>query len=130
MYAKLTSRFALAVLYLVAVSGTAIAQTTARIVGTVRDVSGAAVLNANVEVRNLTTNAVRTATTTESGDYSVPSLPIGRYSVSATLPGFKRVVQPDVELTIDQTARVDLTLEPGQVTESVQVEASAPIVNS
>jgi hypothetical protein len=114
-----------------AVSLPLLAQTTnARIVGSLRDASGGAIVGATVQVKNDATNAVREAVTNESGDYFVPNLPIGAYSVSAEMRGFKRVIQPGIQLTIDQTARVDLVLQPGDLAESITVEAARPLVES
>lgn len=104
--------------------------TSARLVGTVRESSGAIIPGVTVTVTNLDTGLSRVAVSNEQGDYVVPSLPIGRYEVAAELSGFKRVVQSPVPLDVDQTARVDLNLELGDLTETVEVTGGAPVVNS
>jgi len=107
------------------------AQTTnARIVGTVRDTTGAVMPGVKVEIKHLATNQVRVFTSGETGDYVAPNLPIGAYEVAASIQGFKRVTVPRVELAIDQTARVDLTLEPGDVAESVTVEGRRALLET
>jgi outer membrane receptor protein involved in Fe transport len=95
------------------------------IVGTIHDPSGAAIPATAVTVRNLDTNQTRESATNENGAFTFATLPPGRYRVSTTHPGFKSAVTSDIDLQIDQTARVDLTLEIGQVSEEVTVSASA-----
>lgn len=104
--------------------------TSARLVGTVKETSGAVVPGVSVTATNLDTGLLRTSVTNEQGDYVLPTLPVGRYEVAAELSGFKRVVQSPVPLDVDQTARVDLLLELGDLTETVEVTGGAPIVNS
>src|SRR5579863_1480223 len=95
------------------------------IVGTVHDPSGAAIPATGVTLRNLDTNQTRESTTNDSGAFTFATLPPGRYRVSATHSGFKSAVTSDIELLIDQTARVDLSLEVGQVSEQVTVSAES-----
>ena len=104
--------------------------TSARIVGTVTDAFGAVQPRVTVKITNLETNAVRLVTTNEAGDYSVLNLPIGNYEIAVEQSGFKRHVQRPIKLDVDQTARIDVRLEVGQVSESVTVEASAPLIES
>ena len=107
----------LTVVYSQIVSGT--------IVGSVHDESGGAIANTQVTLRNLETNQTRQAVANETGAFTFATLPPGHYRVSASHPGFKSAVTSDIELQIDQTARVELTLQVGQVTEEVTVNASA-----
>jgi hypothetical protein len=95
-----------------------------RISGTVKDVTGGVVPNATITVINNANNLVRTATTDENGFYTVTNLPVGDYMVAAEQKGFKKVVQADNALTADARLTIDLTLEPGEVTETVQVSTS------
>lgn len=104
--------------------------TTARLVGTIREASGAIVPGVTITATNLDTGLTRMAVTNDQGDYVLPTLPVGRYEVAAELSGFKRVVQSPVPLDVDQTARVDLLLELGAITETVEVTGGAPLVNS
>ena len=122
-------RVALGCILLLAV--TASAQTTSgRIVGTAIDASGAIVPRVAVTVRNLETNITSGALTGESGAYVIPDLAIGTYEVTAELAGFKKVVQSPLQLSVEQTLRVDLRMEPGQVNETVTVGASAPLLDT
>jgi hypothetical protein len=104
--------------------------TTARIVGTVRDGSGAILPKVDVMVRNVDTNIARTVKTNDVGDYVVTNLLVGRYEVAVEVTGFKRYVQGPIPLEVEQTARVDVTMEPGNVTERVTVEAVTPMIES
>lgn len=103
---------------------------TGRIVGTVRDQSKAIIPNVQVQAVSLATNSVRTAETNSAGDYVLTALPVGSYRVSVEVPGFKKNATDAIQLAVDQTARVDITLQPGQVTETITVTSSAPVINS
>src|SRR5436309_3233800 len=92
-----------------------------RISGTVKDATGAVVPAATVTVTNTATNLTRTASTDEDGFYTVTNLPVGTYTVSAEQKGFKRAVQGGNALGADARLTVDLALEPGELSESVQV---------
>src|SRR6266566_8925029 len=92
-----------------------------RISGTVTDSAGAAIPNATVTVTNLANNLVRTVTTGGDGFYTVTNLPAGNYSVEAETHGFKKAENSNIAVVADARLTVDLTLEPGQVTETVQV---------
>ncbi len=103
---------------------------TGTILGTVKDPSGAVVANATVTITNVNTGLVRTVATDNTGGYLAGLLPPGTYTVSAELTGFKRVTATNVELDVDQKARLDLTLEVGSVTETVNVESAVPLVST
>ena len=85
---------------------------------------------AQVVVTNLDTGLRREASSNEIGLYTFPTLPVGRYSLRATTKGFSVEEIPEIKLDVGQTARVDFTLKPGAVTESVNVTASATLLNS
>jgi len=101
-------------------SGIAAAQ-IGSIQGTVTDKTGAVVQGAEVVVRNLATNATRTVSTSGSGGYSVTNLPVGDYEVAASKEGFKTFKVSKITLTVAQVLTVDAALEPGAVSEEVQV---------
>lgn len=94
------------------------------IVGTVTDSSGAAVPAAEITVREQKTNVTYEFKTNEVGQYTVPYLPVGVYSVSVKKEGFKTITKSDIPLETAATVRVDFTLEVGQVETTVTVEAS------
>ena len=95
-----------------------------RISGTVTDSSGAVVANASVSATNTANNLERKTTTDASGFYTLTNLPAGTYAITAEQTNFKKAVQDGVSLTADGRVTVDVTLEAGQVTETVQVQAS------
>src|SRR5258708_11718245 len=106
------------------------AQTFGAISGDTRDASGAVVTGATVTAVNVATNAARSVTTNEAGDYSFPSLPPGTYSVKVEKSGFKTVIRNQIELQVQQSARVDFEMQVGQVSESIEVRASADLLAS
>jgi hypothetical protein len=96
-----------------------------RISGTVKDANGGVVPSATVTVTNTATNLQRTATTDESGFYTVTNLPVGNYTVSAEQKGFKKAVQADNRLAADSRLTIDFVLEAGMVSETVEVSTTA-----
>ena len=111
---------------------TAMAQiTTATIIGTVADPSGAPVPSARVTARNTETGLTRTVTTGEDGSYRIDFLPIGNYAVEVTATsGFKKGFRDGIVLHVNDTLRVDLPLEVGSVSEQVTVTTTAPEINT
>lgn len=91
------------------------------ILGTVTDPSGAVVAGATVKVRNVATGLERTTATSADGSYAVPELPIGTYSVTASLAGFQTAVTNNVEVNVATERRVDVGFKTGQVSERVEV---------
>ncbi len=121
------------VLFLLAVScgmRTDAQVTTGTILGTVTDNSGATVAGAQVVVRDIGKGTEQRYITDATGSYSAPYLVPGTYRVSVEKTGFKRETSADTLLDVDQKARVDFTLEIGNVNQTVVVEASAPLVRS
>jgi hypothetical protein len=108
----------------------AFSQTLGQITGRITDSSGAAVAGANVTLANTATNSVRNTLTTDDGDYTFPSVPPGVYNVKAGHPGFKVAEAGNLQVQVQQTVRQDLTLEVGQVSESVEVSASADLLQT
>ncbi|MBV8842724.1 MAG: TonB-dependent receptor, partial [Bryobacterales bacterium] len=106
------------------------AQTLGEITGRVSDASGAGVPDANITLTNSSTNAIRQAMSGDDGFYDFPSLPPGVYNVRTEHAGFKNATSNNIEVQVQQSVRLDFTLEVGQVTESVQVEASAELLQS
>src|ERR1051325_2679307 len=99
--------------------------------GVVKDATGAVVPNATVTARNPATNLSRNATTNDEGLYRIVNLTPGDYEITVEASNFKRAVLPRVTLTVGQSANVDVTLEPGQLTESVTIsDATSDIVET
>ncbi|MEO7652702.1 MAG: carboxypeptidase-like regulatory domain-containing protein, partial [Bryobacteraceae bacterium] len=104
--------------------------TNAAIVGSVTDSTNLVIPGAAVTVTNLGTSLRRSTTTESDGSYAVSNLPIGAYEVAVESQGFKRFLERPVNLAVNQTARVNATLQPGQVTESITVEATQQLISS
>src|SRR5438093_13732039 len=76
-----------------------LAQTsTATILGTVKDTTGALIPGASITVKHTETGLTRTAISSETGDYNVPLLPVGAYEITTSMPGFKQEVRHDIDL--------------------------------
>lgn len=103
---------------------------TGNIQGAVRDQSGAALPGVTVTVENVNTRIDRTTLTNESGNYDVALLPPGTYTVAAELLGFRKEVKSGITVQVNQTVRIDFDLAVGSVTESIEVTAVAPLVQS
>src|SRR5471032_2056605 len=103
---------------------------TGRIVGVVTDPAGSVVPKAKVTVTSVGTGVSSDTLAGEDGSYQVLLLPIGSYRVSAEAPGFRKTVTNPEKLDINQSLKIDLKLEIGATTESVQVEANATAVET
>ena len=100
------------------------AQTTfGSVVGSVKDSTGAVVPGTTITATNEATSVSREVVTNGAGDFTLAELLPGAYTVTAKLTGFKTLVRPGVEVRSNQATTVDLTMELGLVTQSVQVTA-------
>jgi carboxypeptidase family protein len=106
------------------------AQTFGEITGRVTDPSGAVVPGATITLTNVNTNGVRTVSTTETGGYTIPSIPPGSYRLRTELPGFKAAATEAFEVQVQQVVRLDIVLELGQVGDTVEVAATADLLQS
>ena len=95
------------------------------VLGTVTDSTGATVINAKVTVHNVDTGVERVTETNADGQYLVPELPIGTYTVTVELAGFQKSVTNGVVVDVAATKRVDAVLTPGEVLSQVVVSAEA-----
>ena len=100
-------------------------QTTATLVGTITDSSSSSLVRTQVSVRNLQTNLTRETQTDDTGNYTVPFLPVGSYAVIAKMKGFRQAKVESVLLVAGQTGRVDFRMEIGDVTQTMEVQATA-----
>lgn len=112
------------------VCGVTHAQTLGEITGVVQDASGALIPNASVTATNSATNVARTTLTNSSGLYSFPGLVPGTYDVKVTAPGFETAVRANIVLQVQQTARVDFTMQVGQAVQTIEVAANAALLNT
>src|SRR5262245_6809037 len=100
------------------------------ITGTVTDPAGAVVASAPVEARNTQTGVVYSGVTTNAGNYTISDLPIGTYTVTVKVQGFKTYSHTNLALAAAQVLREDAKLEVGTSTESVTVTAEASLLKT
>ncbi len=130
MKRKQTMWLIAAVLWLLG-GGRAHAQTTtATILGTVTDKSGATVAGATVTARNTQTNLTRSAISSEAGEYRIEFLPVATYDLEVSGRGFKKAVLKGIVLQVSVDARADAQLELGDLSDVVTVTAEVPLVNT
>src|SRR5215472_3022546 len=115
---------------LYAIISTASAQTLGEITGEVKDPSGAVAPGASITATNTDTNVARTTVTNAAGVYSFPALVPGPYQVKVEAPGFQPVVRTNIELQVQQTARVDFTLTVGQTTQTIEVSGAVQLLTT
>jgi hypothetical protein len=105
-------------------------EVTATITGTVSDPSGAAIAGATVTAKEVSRGTVSTATTNEVGIYRILQLPVGTYDLRVEKQGFQTALIPAFTLVLNQTARVDVSMKVGQVTQTVEVTSGAPVLKT
>ena len=106
------------------------AQTAGTVSGHVSDSTNAAVPDANISLKNVGTGSERSTVTTGSGDYTFPEVPVGVYSITATHSGFKTAASNNVQVQVQQSVRLDFSLQVGAVTQSIEVEASGALLQA
>jgi hypothetical protein len=113
-----------------ALCGVSAAQTvTGNIDGQITDQGGAVIPNAYVMAKNVATGVERRTTTNDTGYYQIPFLPLGQYEISASATGFATVVAEQVEIALNKTTTVNLSLKISSVKESVTVTDVAPLID-
>jgi len=105
-------------------------EVTAAIVGTVTDSSGAPIKGAEVLATDVDRGTELRVLTNEAGAYNITRLTVGTYTVKVTSPGFQTAIHPALVLVLNQTARIDVQMKVGKVTESVEVTGGAPILKT
>jgi hypothetical protein len=124
-------RPALVIVFMAMISWPVVAQKdTGSVVGTVQDPSGAVLANAQVAVKDVDRGAVFATKTNASGEYVASPLKLGRYTVTVRHPGFKKAVSQPVTIDVQQRAVVNVTLQIGQASESVEVTTVAPVLET
>ena len=122
--------FLVSVLSLGLASAVLAQQPTADVTGLISDASGAAVQGAGIEIVNIDTGLRWETTSNETGNYVFTSLPPGNYRINIKKPGFEAAARSAFELTVGQRARMDFQLKVGNVSDTVEVTGSAPILES
>ena len=105
-------------------------EVTAAIVGTVTDPSGAPIKGATVTATDTERGTAYQGQTNDTGAYNVNRIPVGTFTVKVSAPGFQTSVHPAFTLVLNQTARIDIQMKVGQVTETVEVSTAAPILKT
>jgi len=100
------------------------------ITGTVADPTGALIPGAALSLKNSETGAAYVSRTTETGNYTLPSLPAGACELTIEGSGFRKYVQSGIQVQVATTLRLDITLQLGSATETVNVMASAPLLKT
>src|SRR5262249_21839154 len=106
------------------------AQATAQISGTVIDPSGAVLPGAGITATQTETGTARETVSNETGSYVLPNLPLGPYKLEVALPGFRTFVRTGILLQVNSNPIINVTLEVGQRTEQVEVQANAALVET
>src|SRR3954469_20615506 len=124
------SRAACCYLFILSTASLSAQETAATLVGSIADASGAVVPNVLVKATNLATNVSRETKSDDSGNYTLPFLPAGDYSVTASISGFQTQTVDRLTLQVQQTARIDFKLTLGSINEKVTVAASAEVLQT
>src|SRR3989441_5580468 len=106
------------------------AQATAQISGSVQDSSGAVLPGADITATQVSTGVSRMTISNETGSYVLPNLPLGPYRLEAALPGFRNFVQSGIILQVNSNPTINVVLQVGQVSEQVEVQANASLVET
>ena len=125
-----TAVLAIAVFAITCIVSVGAQQITGSITGTVKDEQGAVVPGAKVKASNLETDFNRTGVSDNAGVYNIQYLPVGRYTVEVDANGFKKFVQENVVLSVDQTQSLNVTLSIGAQNQTVTVTDAPPIVET
>src|SRR5579872_4787446 len=112
----------------ISMASVAHAQTSGAVSGHVSDTTGAAIPQATIKLTNIATGAARSTVTTDAGDYTFSAVPPAVYTFQVTHKGFKAAASSNVRLDVQQSLRQDFTLEVGQVTETVTIEATGALL--
>src|SRR5215472_15173974 len=102
----------------------------ATLLGTISDASGAVVPDAKITVTETQTGVNRNLQSNESGYYALPNLPPGIYAVAVEAPGFKKETRKKINVLVDTSTRVDFQLQPGNVSESIEVTGAPALLQT
>ena len=100
------------------------------ITGTITDPGNAVITGARITLKNVDTAATYETVTTDTGNYTLPSLPSGPYDLTVEASGFNRYIQTGINVQVAQTARIDIVMRVGSTSESVTVNADAPLLKT
>jgi hypothetical protein len=119
----------IAICCLLVIAGAAFAQSDrGTVTGSVSDQAGAVIPGATIEMKNINTGAVYQAQSSSTGNYTFAQLPAGTYQMSTSVPGFKQFLRTGITVLVAQTLRIGISLEVGAISETVTVNADAPLL--
>ncbi len=121
---------AVAAFVLLSAAGLRAQAVTGTLTGIVGDSTGAVLPGVSVTIVHTETGFTRTLVTDANGEYTAPSIPTGTYTISAELSGFRSVALSNIRVGVDQRVRMDIKLDVGAMTESVEIVASTPLVQT
>lgn len=116
--------------FLLVISGVFAQSDRGTITGTITDPTSAVLAGAEVEARNTDTGATFKAGSTNTGNYVLPQLPTGNYTLTVTVPGFKTFVRQNIFVPVATSVRIDPILEVGSATESITVSDTSPLLKT
>ena len=130
--ARLSAAPIWALLFLIlTTSGLLRADVTGSILGTVRDPTGAVVAGATVKATNIGTNqSSDQRLRDDTGSYRILALPVGRYTIEVTQPGFQKFMTTEIDLTVNEQRRVDVSLQVGAMEQQVEVTAASVAIET
>ena len=123
-------KWAVVFTYCLLFASLASAQSQARLTGTISDNTGAVIIGATVTLTNINTGVAQSSTANESGIYNFPIVPAGRYELSCEFEGFKTYSQTGIAMETGFVRSIDIQMEVGEVTETVEVLASTPLLET
>jgi hypothetical protein len=100
------------------------------ITGTVTDPGNAVIQGAKLSLKSVDTGAAYDTVTTDTGNYTLPSLPAGGYDLTVEAPGFNKHIQTGINVQVAQTARIDIIMKVGSTSDSVTINADAPLLKT
>jgi len=103
---------------------------TGRILGSITDQSGGAIADATVTITDVQRGVTRTLTTDGEGEYAAPNLIPGTYKVRAEFKGFQAVERPNILLQVGQDVRVDVALQPGEISQTITITEATPMMET
>ncbi|MDZ4800163.1 MAG: carboxypeptidase-like regulatory domain-containing protein [Bryobacteraceae bacterium] len=125
------SSYRLVALFVLVASAACLAQESrAVLLGKISDSTGAVIVGAKVVARNIETNVAVSSVTNQDGNYTIPYLLPGSYTISAEHQGFKKVIRDGIELRVNDRTEVDLNLEVGSIADSVTVTGETPLLET
>src|SRR5207244_5917985 len=127
---RIVWRILLGFLFVFPTSSALRAQSTAQMSGTVKDQTGALLPGVQVTATQTATGFARSTVTNEMGAYTLTELPVGPYKLEGALSGFRTFVQSGIVLQVGSSPVMNISLEVGQVTETIEVQANAALVET